>query len=502
MFNSYKLFRPLALYSTGLAASIFAAGCSLMPSYERPAAPIAAQWPASAGNAASSANVARQDLTWNDFFAEPVLQELINLALVNNRDLRVTTLNMAQARAQLGLRRADQFPTVNAAVTGARTPTSNGSINSAYTAGLTITAYELDFFGRVASLKEQALAQYLATSEAAQAAQISLMATVAQGWLALLADEELLTASRQTLATREDSLRLVELKAHHGAASDLELRLAQTLHESARVTLAQQQRQRALDENALVLVLGQALPPSSRAVLAQGASSAVKQRTNDNLGNHAVAAVQPLQQPNRLEALRFAELPAGLPSDLLTRRPDIRATEQALIASNANIGAARAAFFPRISLTAGVGSASSELAGLFKDGSWGWTLAPQLLLPIFDAGRNQANLDSAQAGRDIAVAQYEKAIQSAFREVADALASRTTLMQQMQAQQALLDAEAERARLTRLRLDAGAASQLDWLDAQRSLFAAQQGTLQTRLMLLQNQVVLFKTLGGGVSARP
>jgi outer membrane protein, multidrug efflux system len=202
----------------------------------------------------------------------------------------------------------------------------------------------------------------------------------------------------------------------------------------------------------------------------------------------------------QLQQLHFAELPAGLPSDLLVRRPDIRQAEQLLIASNANIGAARAAFFPRISLTAGTGSASNELAGLFKDGSWGWTLAPQLILPLLDAGRNQAGLESAQAMRDIAVAQYEKAIQTAFREVADALASRTTLARQLQAQQSLLAAEADRSRLTKLRLDNGAASQLDWLDAQRSLFAAQQALVQTRLAYLQNQIALYKTLGGGAAS--
>jgi len=290
---------------------------------------------------------------------------------------------------------------------------------------------------------------------------------VAQGWLSLLADEELLAASRQTLASREESYQLVALKQRHGAASELDLRLSQTLLESARVTLAQQTQKRALDENALQLLLGQALPASARAQLAQG----------------------------RLSALQFADLPAGLPSDLLTHRPDIRQAEQLLMASNANIGAARAAFFPRISLTVGAGSASSELSGLFKDGSWGWTLAPQLVLPIFDAGRNQANLDAAQTTRQIAVAQYEKAIQTAFREVADALASRDTLSQQLKASQALTAAESERTRLTRLRFDNGAASQLDWLDAQRSLFSAQQALVQTRQAYLQNQVALYRALG-------
>ena len=473
MRNKYMYIRPIALIGITQAATLFIAGCSLMPTYERPETPVSAQWPASANvNASatvSSTATSAAPLAWQDYFTDPTLRQLIDTALSNNRDLRVALLNIEQARAQLGIRRADQFPTLNAAASGSRTPGSNGDINSAYAAGLTVTAYELDFFGRVASLKEQALAQYLATAEGSQTARISLIATVAQSWLSLLADEELLAVSRQTMGSREESLKLVELKIKHGAASDFELRGAQTLLESNRVTLAQQTRQRALDENALLLLLGQPLNETSQAQLAR----------------------------QNLSQLKLAELPAGLPSDLLTRRPDIRQAEQNLIASNANMGAARAAFFPRISLTAGAGSASSELSGLFKSGSWGFTLAPQLVLPIFDSGRNQANLDASRVGRDIAVAQYEKAIQNAFREVSDALASRATLLQQLQASQALLDAETSRSALTQLRLDNGAANQLDWLDAKRSLFVAQQALVQTRLAMLQNQVALFKALGGG-----
>lgn len=458
-----------------LSAIALVTGCSLMPTYQRPSAPVAAQWPASAGVNATESNAGVQSptvVTWQDYFSDPALRQLITTALANNRDLRVALLNIDQARAQLGVRRADQFPTLAAAAAGSRAPGSDGAINSSYSAGLTVTAYELDFFGRVASLKEQALAQVLASAEAAQTVQISLITTVAQTWLNLLADEALLAVSRQTLDSRTESLKLVDLKVEHGAASDFERRNAQTLLESARVTLAQQMRQRALDENALALLLGQPLSNADRA-----------QWT-----------------PKKLGQLVLAGLPAGLPSDLLARRPDIRQAEQSLVASHANIGAARAAFFPRISLTAGAGSASSALSGLFKNGSWGWTLAPQLVLPIFDAGRNQANLDAARTGREIAVAQYEKAIQNAFREVADGLASRATLVEQLQAQQALLDAETARSQLTQLRLEHGVANQLDWLDAQRALFSAQQALVQTRLASLQNQVALFKTLGGGMGA--
>jgi multidrug efflux system outer membrane protein len=456
-----------------LAAALCLGGCSFIPTYERPAAPVPAQWPTTSTSSSTSAAVkpGAADLAWKDFFTDASLRQLIETALANNRDLRVAVLNIEQARAQLGIRRADQFPTVNAALAGSRSPTGTGKYVTVYSGGLLTTAYELDFFGHVASLKEQALAQYLASQESSKTVQISLIASVAQTWLALLADEELLAISKRTLDGREDTLRLTQLRFDNGAASELDLRLAQSVTEATRVSLAQQQRQRAQDENALVLLLGRALPDDARAHL----------------------SALPLAQ------LSLAELPAGVPSDLLIGRPDIRQAEAQLVAANANIGAARAAFFPRISLTVGAGSASNSLSGLFKSGSWGFTPAPQLLMPLFDAGRNQAGLDAAKSGRDIAVAQYEKAIQSAFREVADALAGRETLVEQLRAQQAQTAAETARMGLTDLRLRNGAASQLDWLDAQRSLFGAEQALVLTRLAYLQNQVALYKTLGGGAA---
>ena len=447
---------------TPLAAALLLAGCSLIPTYQRPAAPVPEQWPASTGQEVGKVADAAPD--WKTFFADEALRELIGIALAHNRDLRATLSALEQARAQLGIRSADQWPTVNAALNGSRAPNGSGGTASNYSGGLLVTAYELDFFGRVASLKEQALAQYLASEAASQSARAALIAGVAQTWLALLADGEQIDLAQRTLATRDDSLRLARLRFEHGAASELELRLAESLRESARVALEQSARQRAQDENALTLLLGQPLPAGL--------------------------------QPGRLDALRLPALTAGMPSQLLERRPDIRQAEQQLIAANASIGAARAAFFPRISLTAGLGSASKELSGLWRDGSWGYTLAPQLLLPIFDASRNQAGLDSAQAGRDIALAQYERAIQSAFREVADALAGRETLVRQLEAQQALSAADARRLELTELRLRNGAASELEWLDAQRSHYASQQALLQTRLACWQNQVTLYKVLGG------
>ena len=462
----------LAARMAALSALTLLTACSSMaPSYQRPTAPGAASWPQ---DGAAEGTTAAADIEWQSFFPDPRLRELIALALRGNRDLRIAVLAIEQARAQYQIRRADQLPTVNVQAAGSRSPTANGGNASLYTAGLALSAWEIDFFGRIASLSDAALAQYLATEEGRKAAQISLVAAVANTWLALVADEDLLALTRQTLASRQDSLRLARLRFENGVTSELDFRQAESLTETARVTLAQQQRQRALDENLLVLLIGQPLPGG-------------------------------LQASAGIDAVTLPELAAGAPSELLARRPDIRQSEQLLLAANANIGAARAAFFPRISLTAGIGSASSELTGLFNSSSLGLTLAPQLLLPIFDAGRNQAGLQSATAAREVAVAQYERSIQAAFREVADALAGRATLGDQLQAQRNVAAAEAARLRLSDLRYTNGVASYLDLLDAQRSLFAAQQALVQTRLAQLQSQVTLYKALGGGwseLAARP
>ena len=460
---------------TALVALCVSACGNLAPTYQRPAAPVPAQWPGSPTSTAQSAATATDtavpaaELAWQDYLSDDALQQVILLALERNRDLRIALLNVELARAQLGLRRADQLPTVNASASGSRAPNSAGGITSVYNAGLTVTAYELDFFDRVANLKDQALAQYLASEEGSRTARIGLIATVAQTWLTLLADEELLSLSRQTLTSRDATLALVQLRFQHGAASALELSIARSLAESARVTLAQQQRQRALDENALTLLMGQRLPALLRRQL----------------------------QPGHLTRQQLKNLPADLPSDLLQRRPDIRQAEQLLVASNAGIGAARAAFFPRISLTTGAGTVSNALTGLFSGGSWGFSFAPQLVLPLLDGGRTQAQLDAALTGQNVAIAQYDRTVQTAFREVADALASRDAWVRQLAAQQAQTDAEADRLRLTDLRLQNGAASQLEWLDAERSVFAARQSLVQTRLAGLQNQITLYKALGGG-----
>ena len=464
-----------------LVAAAALAGCSFTPKYERPVAPVAATFPDQAAPVAAQAD----NMAWREFVGDARLRDLIALALANNRDLRVATLNIEQVRAQYQIRRADQFPSVGLAAAGNRQPDGNGGIASTYSVGLALSSWEIDFFGRLGSLKEAALAQYLASEEARHAAQTSLVAAVASTWLSLQTNDELLALTQRTVATRQDSLRLSQLRFDNGATSALDLRQAESLAAAAQSALAQQRRARALDLNALTLLVGQTPP----AALLPAPPTMPEAAT----ANGAVAV--PMAPVPASAMLR--DVPAGLPSDLLTRRPDIRQAEQQLIAANANIGAARAAFFPRISLTASAGTASSSLSGLFESGSWGFTLAPQALLPIFDAGRNNANLDSAKAARDIAVAQYEKAIQTAFREVADALAGSATLGDQLTAQQVQATAEAERFRLAELRYRNGVSSFLDVLDAQRSLFTTQQALAQTRLAQQQNQVALYKALGGG-----
>jgi multidrug efflux system outer membrane protein len=458
--------------TTALAAAMALAGCSFIPTYQRPAAPVPTIFPRDQGQ---QAGPAAASIVWHDFFTDPRLAKLIETAVANNRDLRIAVQNIELARAEFQIRRSDQFPALDASASGTRsrpsTVTGQG-VGASYSVGLGVTAWELDFFGRVASLKESALAQFLATEESRKAAQISLVAAVANGWLTLLADEELLELTRQTLATREESRRLTKMRFDRGVTSDLDLQLANSLAETARATYAQQQRFRAQDENALALLLGAPVPLEAVAGGAKGLEGAAP----------------------------MPDVPAGLPADLLIERPDIRAAEQQLISANADIGAARAAFFPRITLTSFFGTASPEISGLFKSGSKAWSFAPQITLPIFDAGRNQAGLDSARAFREIAIAQYEKSIQTAFREVADALAGRETLGEELRAQRATAEAESLRLRLSGMRYRTGVANALDLLDAQRSLFAVQQAAVQTRLLQLQNQVLLYKALGGGWSA--
>ena len=444
---------------TAMVATLLA-GCAFIPTYQRPEAPVAAAFP----QPGASTGTAATELPWTDFLPDARLRVLVDTALHNNRDLRVAVLNVEQTRALLGVQRADQWPSVGAGFNASRAPGVGGKEVSTYSLGLSVSAFELDLFGRVKSLSEAALARYLASDEGRRAAQVALIATVASADLALRADDELLAVTARTLASREEGLKLVRVKFDGGVAAEPELRATESLVAAARASLIALQRQRQQDLNALVLLLGQPLPATLPVVPA-------------------------------LAATAFADLPVGLTSEVLLQRPDVRQAEQLLIASNANIGAARAAFFPRITLTGSAGVASSQLSGLFDNTAY--TFTGQLLAPLFDAGRNEANLDATRIAREIAVAQYEKTVQTAFREVADALAGRATLVDQLAAQQAQADAEARRLELAELLYLGGVASQFDRLDAERSTLAARQAVVQLQLARLQNAVQLYRVLGGG-----
>jgi multidrug efflux system outer membrane protein len=451
------------------ALALLLGGCaSMAPPYERPSAPVAASFheatQAAAGGASTTQPAA--DIDWQQFFVDARLKKLIELSLQNNRDLRVAVLNVERVRAQYQVQRSEQFPTLFLGATGLYQPNADGQGNrSFYTAGLNVTGYELDLFGRVRSLTDAALQQYFASEEARKAAQISLIAAVANTYLTLLADEAQLQVARQTLDTREQGFKLLQLKFDNGALSEYDLAQAVTLVEGAKAAVALLARQRMQSENALTLLVGQPLPadlPPPLALDRQGL---------------------------------LADLPAGLPSALLERRPDVRQAERQLQAANANIGAAKAAFFPTITLTGSVGLASADLGGLFDNRAW--QFAPRITLPIFDGGFNQANLEVSQANRDIAVEQYQRSIQVAFREVADALAGRATYGEQLRAQQAQTAAEQRRSDLAELRFRNGVASFLDVLDAQRALFQTQQATIVVQAAQQQNLVTLYKVLGGG-----
>lgn len=457
-------------FIAALLAATALSACTLAPKYVRPDAPVAEAYSTEAAQSLGDAAAPG----WRQFFPDPRLQALIGAALDNNRDLRIAALRIEEARAQYNIQSADLLPNLNAGVTASRSqvpasvsPTRTSVITNSYQVGLNLAAFELDFFGRVRSLNEAALAQYLATEEARRAAQITIVAEVAKAYLAERAFAEQQDLARKTFESRQSAFTIARQRFEVGASSALDLRLNEALAQSARASLAALTRQRAQAINALTLLAGRPLTE--------------------------------LPEPQTLsEQTIVTDIPAGLPSDLLERRPDILAAERRLQASNASIGAARAAFFPRISLTAGVGTASNELSGLFETGSRTWSFVPQLVLPIFDAGRNRANLSLSQVRNNIAVADYECAIQIAFREVSDALTARAALEEQIDAQRAVQEAQAERLKLADLRYQNGVASSLDVLDAQRELFTAQQTLVQARLLRLTNAIDLYRALGGGL----
>jgi multidrug efflux system outer membrane protein len=462
-----------SLLSLAVTAFILG-GCSLIPDYQTPDAPVAAQWPQGpAYSPTESANVAAAEQGWRQFFQDPALQQLIQTALVNNRDLKVAALNIDAYRAQYRIQRADLFPAVSANGNGSRqrlpgnlSQTGDAEITSQYSATLGVSAYELDLFGRVRSLTEQQLEIYLSSEEARRSTQIALVASVANAYFTWQADQDLLKLTEDTLKTYEESYALTLRSNEVGVASALDLSQARTSVEGARVKLAQYQRLVAQDQNSLAVLLGTGVP--------------------DNL-----------PAAKDLDSDLLAEVPAGLPSDVLHRRPDIQEAEHLLKAANANIGAARAAFFPSISLTANAGTISPDMGGLFKGGSGTWLFQPQINLPIFNAGALRASLDYSKIQKDINVAKYEKTIQTAFQEVSDGLAARKTFNDQLQAQRDLVAANQDYYRLAERRYRIGVDSNLTFLDAQRQLFNTQQALISDRLSQLVSEVNLYKALGGG-----
>ena len=450
---------PLSL----LAAALALTGCTMIPKYERPVAPVAAQYPwtteAKAGPAAS-------DIAWQNFFADERLKKLIELALANNRDFRVTMLNVEQSRAQYRITRSASFPSVNGGSSFTRSHAADVTSDQ-WSASLGTTAYELDLFGRVRSLNKQALEKYFATEEAQRSEQISLVAEVADEYFTLRQVEEQLQLARQTLAVVQESYDLNKATFDAGAANELDLRTAEGQVQTAKINVLTYERQRAQAENYLVLLVGQPLPADMPAPMA----------FNDtNL---------------------LAEIPAGLPSELVQRRPDILEAEHTLKAANANIGAARAAFFPTIKFTGSVGTTSDEFSKLFGSGTGVWSFSPQVTVPIFTGGQNLADLDAAKISTRIEVANYEKAIQTAFREVADALVANSSYAAQIDAQAALINAQQIRFNLANVRYRNGEDTYLNVLSAQQDLYSAQQGLLQAQFNKLASQISLYQALGGG-----
>ena len=460
---------PLAL------AAILLTGCSslLAPDYQRPTAPV----PAALPDYGHQTDAQRLALDWRTFIHDARLRQVVETALANNRDLRIAALNIDKARAQYGITRADLLPSINATAAGthaqtAQDLTSGGTprVTHSYSAGVGFSSWEIDLFGKLQNQKDAAWETFLQSAETRNATQISLVAEVVNAWLTLAADQEQLKLAEDTLGSQQTSYALIARRFQFGIGSQLDVSQAQTTVDSARVDAASYRSQVAQDQNALTLLVGAPLA--------------------DNL----------LPQSGLFDGPAvLSELPSGLSSDVLLARPDLRADEHALKAANADIGAARAAFFPSITLTANAGSASNDMGRLFKGGNGTWSFVPQISLPIFNGGALMASLDAAKVTRDINVAQYQKDIQTAFREAADAMAVRANMGEQLSAQQRLTDANANSYKLSNARYQAGIDGYLSLLDSQRSLYAAQQKLITLKLSQESNRVTLFKVLGGGGS---
>jgi multidrug efflux system outer membrane protein len=468
--------KPLVLAcATVLSLSVSACGV-LEPRLPAAKADIAEQWPLPPITPASPSTVsasvaptdeAAADIGWRDFFVDPKLEELIARSLENNRDFRVAVLVVERARQQYRIQRADRVPTVDATAALVRRGGDGLPVTEAYTADVGVTQFELDLFGRVRNLSEAALQQYFAQEEARRSTQLALIAEVANVYLTIAADRDQMQLAEATLRTWEEAYALTRKRHEFGAVSALDVYQSRTQAEAARADLARYAGQVAQDINALNLLVG---APVEEALLPTGFDAKV----------------------TGLDAL-----PAGLPSQVLLRRPDVQQAEHVLRAANANIGAARAAFFPSITLTGTVGHASNDLSSLFDGGTGTWSFIPQVRLPIFEGGRLRANLGVARVDRDVALARYEQSIQQGFREVSDALALTSTLAAQRDAIEDLVEAATHAESLSRARYDAGRDSYLVRLESQRTLYVAQQTLITTRLSEQSNRVNLYKVLGGG-----
>ncbi|MDR2239401.1 MAG: efflux transporter outer membrane subunit [Zoogloeaceae bacterium] len=452
-------------------------GCGMAPFLDSslPALPVPSSYPQDTG---ASSVAAAPDIAWAQAVPDPRLHKLMTLALENNRDLRIAALRVEEARAAWGIQRADLFPTIGASANGnrARTPgdinlSGRSMLTSQYQVGVGLDQWELDLWGRVRSLNEAALQSYFSADEMRRAATLSLFNQVAQGWLGLLELEERLALARTEVVSRAETLRIFTRRFEVGSASRFDLEQVRVLSTQADALLAQLEQLRAQQANGLALLAGVSIDDMLQGDMLPG-----------------------------LNAVSVAEVGASLPSELLTARPDILAAERDLFAAQANVAAARAAFFPRIALTGSIGTASAELSGLFSSGSRAWTWAPSISVPIFTAGRLQAGLDAAKMREAAALANYEKTIQGAFRDVADALAARQWLTRQLQVQEEALTGQRERARLAKLRYDAGSSTFLEVLDAERDLLNAEQQRVQTQRALLSARLAVFSALGGGARA--
>ncbi|MEQ3723741.1 efflux transporter outer membrane subunit [Alcanivorax sp.] len=462
---------PLTL---ALLGGLMLGGCTLAPSYEQPASPVPAQLGETTTDGASELTLPG----WSTLYQSAELQQLIQSALDNNRDLRLAVLDVAALRAQYQIQRADLYPNLSVDGSGTRqrlpgdlSYTGSSTLSDQYGVQVGVTAWELDLFGRVRSLKDASLENYLASEEAQRSTQLALIAQAAQSYLTLVSDRQNLAISEETVAAQEDSLTLIQRRFESGLGTELDVRQAQIALQGARANLASFERQVSQDYNALAVLVGGPLPTLESV----------------NLDSDTLALVAPV--------------PEGLSSALLTQRPDVQQAEHQLRAANASIGAARAAFFPSIQLTGAYGTMSSELSGLFDSGSKAWSFSPSISLPIFSGGRNKANLDLAEVRQDQAVATYEKAIQTAFQEVANALEARDTLARQQQAQQALVTATEQSLTLSQQRYEQGADDYLAVLDAQRTLLAARQQLVTLKLQQLTNETELYRALGGGWNAQ-